>query len=330
LFENCRGNDKEAEILLASGIAKLKAMKIKISENFEGFRKEIDKKEKEMVKIVDDALNEKINIKSDAESMETKIKTTLANYKGLIEKGGDANCMDFEMILTRVTELKSLEKSNEVIRNLKEYEIGKYEPPSIDQALKSLKELTISKEMISDKPKTLFDTTIIKEKEQQQMLIDWVKEAYPKDGAKLELKLLYRGTRDGINPTIFHSKCNNKGATLTVISNTAGYVLGGFIKISWRSKEGYSYDSDAFIFSINHKTKHAKQKNAAYSIYDSQSYLPIFGDGHDIYTGTPTTLTSNGNHTYELPPETNGNTYLAGSENSTLADIEVFSVIPLK
>ena len=45
--------------------------------------------------------------------------------------------------------------------------------------------------------------------------------------------LLWRGTRDGFGANIFHSGCDNKTNTLTVIEATTGEIFGGFLGAAW-------------------------------------------------------------------------------------------------
>ena len=47
--------------------------------------------------------------------------------------------------------------------------------------------------------------------------------------------LLYRGSVDGDSPYIFHSKCDNKGATVTLISTRNGWRFGGYSDVPWES-----------------------------------------------------------------------------------------------
>jgi len=43
---------------------------------------------------------------------------------------------------------------------------------------------------------------------------------------------LYRASRDGFEASKFHEKCDNKGATLTIIRNTIGRIFGGFTTLN--------------------------------------------------------------------------------------------------
>ena len=49
------------------------------------------------------------------------------------------------------------------------------------------------------------------------------------------LRLLYRGSRDGFAAECFHSRCDNKGPTVTIVKS-GKYVFGGFTEQSWNRK----------------------------------------------------------------------------------------------
>ena len=75
-----------------------------------------------------------------------------------------------------------------------------------------------------------------------------------------EVKLLYRATVDGFSSRAFHSKCDGKGKTITIIRNDLDYVFGGYTSAKWMSDDKAIEDSSAFIFglrmfgnTVNHK-----------------------------------------------------------------------------
>jgi hypothetical protein len=48
--------------------------------------------------------------------------------------------------------------------------------------------------------------------------------------------LLYRATRDGFDPKDFHSKCDGKSPTLTILkSKEYEFVFGGYTESAWSS-----------------------------------------------------------------------------------------------
>ena len=50
-----------------------------------------------------------------------------------------------------------------------------------------------------------------------------------------EWRLLFRASRDGFANKTFHSKCDNKGPTVTVVKSGAN-IFGGFTENSWKGK----------------------------------------------------------------------------------------------
>ena len=72
----------------------------------------------------------------------------------------------------------------------------------------------------------------------KNILINWLKN--PKndknENKKLNnIKLIYRGSRDGFQAKIFHEKCDNKGETLIIIESKDNYIFGGYTEINWDS-----------------------------------------------------------------------------------------------
>ena len=102
------------------------------------------------------------------------------------------------------------------------------------------------------------------------------------------IKLLYRGTRDGMEANYFHNKCNNQGPTISLFKNDKGYIFGGYASTDWTSSNNWKSAPNSFIFTLTNiygigPTKFPNS-NTNYSIYDYSSYGPTFGGGHDIYT----------------------------------------------
>jgi len=57
--------------------------------------------------------------------------------------------------------------------------------------------------------------SILINKEHLELFRKWIDRKNGK--VNYEFKLLYRASRDGNTATVFHSKCDNKGATIVVI-----------------------------------------------------------------------------------------------------------------
>lgn len=130
----------------------------------------------------------------------------------------------------------------------------------------------------------LIENSIAKTKQEKDLLCKWI------NGKKKKIttELLYKASRDGDKASIFHEKCNGKGATLTLIKNSNGFQFGGFTMANWVSGGGAcSSDEKAFIFSLNTK-KMFKVKEKTKAIYCESNYGPCFG-----YCGTDICIKDN-------------------------------------
>ena len=100
------------------------------------------------------------------------------------------------------------------------------------------------------------------------------------------MELLYRGTKDGSSSKDFHSKCDNKGPTITLFKNEKEFIFGGFTSISWTDNRGRLTASDSFIFTLTniHNTEPTKfnRTNNQYGVYHGIDYGPYFGNGPNI------------------------------------------------
>ena len=48
-----------------------------------------------------------------------------------------------------------------------------------------------------------------------------------------EMKLVYRGSRDGFGAVDFHSKCDETPNNITLIKSSTGQIFGGFTTKTW-------------------------------------------------------------------------------------------------
>ena len=150
-----------------------------------------------------------------------------------------------------------------------------------------------------------------------------------------EPKLLYRASRDGWSSTYFHIKCDNQGPTLTVIKTTEGYIFGGYLDKSWHSKDQWITSEKAFLFSLKcyadlPPTKFdIKEDQYQYAANGHSNHGPRFGGGTDIF------ISSNPNEndssyvnpsSYTYPSDVDKSTFLVGSRNFRVSELEVFSV----
>jgi hypothetical protein len=151
--------------------------------------------------------------------------------------------------------------------------------------------------------------------------------------------LLYRASRDGFTCQAFHSKCDGKLNTLTIIKNNLDYVFGGYASSAWDDSGDYINDPKAFLFSLRRDGVSCKDKftikNPSSALFGHSSYGPTFGGGHDIYIYDSSNLYnvsySNFGHSFCLPAGYtfggNAQNFLAGNYNKWLVDeIEVYQI----
>jgi len=152
----------------------------------------------------------------------------------------------------------------------------------------------------------------------------------------------YQATVNGWSGYTFHSKCDGKGPTVTII-RVGKYIFGGYTSLSWTSSScSYHYDSAAFLFSLVNKPGwqplklHQTGKSSyqrRHSIASCPSYGPTFGHGHDIVivnnAASSTNSNSNLGDTYSPPAgysygSSFTQSFLAGSYNFRPDEVEVF------
>jgi len=79
-----------------------------------------------------------------------------------------------------------------------------------------------------------FKDSVILSSDQRESLMTWLKECQAITNESAD-KLLYRASRNGWAASNFHSCCDNKGPTATVIKS-GDYIFGGYTDQSWDGK----------------------------------------------------------------------------------------------
>ena len=78
------------------------------------------------------------------------------------------------------------------------------------------------------------DSTILTTREQKEIFVNnWLK--IKLQNGHSNFVLIYRASRDGWNSSNFHSLCDNKGPTVTVVKS-GNYIFGGYTEQSWDGK----------------------------------------------------------------------------------------------
>mmetsp|Transcript_32027 Transcript_32027/g.88488 ORF Transcript_32027/g.88488 Transcript_32027/m.88488 type:complete len:731 (+) Transcript_32027:106-2298(+) len=190
-------------------------------------------------------------------------------------------------------------------------------------------------ELLPVPPAIHIDNTIIMNRAHLDMVTSWL----AVDGKNQGLELLYRASRDGWRGTEFHSKCDDRGPTVTLakVAGPEGFIIGGYLDQPWNSNNGYFVSSKAFLFTLHCSaglgpTKMPlKGSNNEYAANGSSSYGPTFGGGHDLHIADNANASSssyaNVGHTYVCPLGQTGRTFVTGTQNFQVAEVEVFCVV---
>ena len=153
-----------------------------------------------------------------------------------------------------------------------------------------------------------------------------------------EWQLIYKASRDGFDAIEFHTRCDNKGPTMTVIRSNNNYLFGGYTSVAWTSSvNGYQNDTNAFLFTLTnpHKIPPTKyQINSAKAecgVYQAANYGPWFGSssGNDLLCYANSNSNSS---SYTKFPSSyidttgKGNNTFTGAMYFTTSDLEVFQL----
>nr|XP_058971550.1 uncharacterized protein LOC131797909 [Pocillopora verrucosa] len=141
---------------------------------------------------------------------------------------------------------------------------------------------------------------------------------------------------DGWAASTFHSNCDGRGPTVTIIKVNDS-IFGGYTDVSWGPSGScfWSYATKAFLFSFNNvkgynPVKLTQYRYQQYAMYTCSYYGPTFGSGHDIRIYDDAV---NNQHSYTECGQTYSNPtgysgvkcgFFTGSHYFTPSDIEVF------
>lgn len=175
-----------------------------------------------------------------------------------------------------------------------------------------------------------FDSKIMNENEQMvliNLLWDNLKKSNKyKDIKNIDCRLLYRGSENEYKARKFHEKCDDKGATITIIHSLTNYIFGGFTSKSWTNKDAEpETDPNVFLFVIrpNVKLFTLKDKSGENAICSYDNYGPTFGYGTDLYVLDRCNVEDGyvTPHTFEFTEDE-----LCGGETFFVTEYEVFGV----
>ena len=180
----------------------------------------------------------------------------------------------------------------------------------------------------AERMKMFFNNGTLVSEESKKKLLEFLGDIYKKS------ELLYKASRDGFDANAFHNKCNNKGATITIIQSKDGHLFGGYTSKPWTSNGSYAADPNAFLFTLTNPnnippTKYLVKPSDSSTVYHNSGYGPTFGGGHDLYM----VANSNGSNSSVGFPSSyvdttgRGNATFTGSNSFITTDIEIYNLI---
>ena len=130
------------------------------------------------------------------------------------------------------------------------------------------------------------DSKIINKKEELDFITNRLKQINYFKNKNISYELVFRGTRDGKTPDIFHRKCDGTPKTITIIKTIKGLKFGGYIEKEWNNHEGWiKVDENCFIFSLDlQKIYNPVKGKEKYDFYPSNGpNFAEFGLAGDLF-----------------------------------------------
>ncbi len=234
------------------------------------------------------------------------------------------NYLNFSTIESITKTLYELIKKNQFILSTNnDYMLLTFKNP-----VKDLQELSISLPYIE----TAFceEDERILQKRDIDLILSWINPS-----KSLKLRLIYKATRDGDSPLIFHKKVDGIKNTVTAILTDKGFRCGGFVTKEWNtSKEFNKNDVDSFLFSLERREKYMISMEGSTN-YNHPNYGPTFGKGFDLVVGENSSSFFSSNQNWSKFPNSYGDSsdnnikgaLTGGSENFLVKEIETYEVV---
>mmetsp|Transcript_43337 Transcript_43337/g.77884 ORF Transcript_43337/g.77884 Transcript_43337/m.77884 type:complete len:825 (+) Transcript_43337:202-2676(+) len=176
------------------------------------------------------------------------------------------------------------------------------------------------------------DSNIVKTYAHIALLHDWLGE----DGSDGDFDLLYRSTRDGQSALDFHSRCDNKGCTLTIVETIDGLIVGGYSNTPWNTEDqpsafGWRGADKAFLFELDEdalsgngisspRKMKLRDPDSHAATFHNPNFGPSFGCGFDLKVVGSRLLLFPGS--YEMEPLGE----IRQRQTRTIKEVEVFQV----
>lgn len=116
---------------------------------------------------------------------------------------------------------------------------------------------------------------IIKTEENLELL----KSFFPPSRVPRNVEKLYNAKENNGSAQSFHSCCDGKGPTLTLVKTDKNCVFGGYTEKDWGVVQQKKMDPKSFVFNLNSKKKYQASKGNGIYLY--KDYGPYFHGNND-------------------------------------------------
>ena len=246
--------------------------------------------------------NLKFAIDEKDESLILKFNIFLPDGKNkLIELELKKQLMDINQIVKNLfEEIKSIKANmQKKISNLKQDSLNrelnykkelsdlKKENKKLWNEINKLKDTKEENKIIEENKICNFDSKIIDSINKIDFILNYIRDNDKSFNFK-EIKLLYRGSRDGDRTKTCHKLCDNKKNILIIMQSDIGYIFGGYSSIGFKINNSWDYkiDNKCFLFSINLKKIYPVIKDKSVICHIREEYGLCFYDSlgfHDYF-----------------------------------------------
>ncbi|XP_015751579.1 PREDICTED: uncharacterized protein LOC107331498 isoform X2 [Acropora digitifera] len=161
-------------------------------------------------------------------------------------------------------------------------------------------------------------------------LSDWLKPVAQINGQWI---LCWRASLHGWAAKTFHSLCDNKRPTLTIVKDTNNNIFGGYTSKPWKSTNSYQNDPKASLFSLKNPANNPRElpqlnKRSSWSMADYARCCPTFGSGWDLHIANNANVNNRSHeklgYAYTVPSGILKDPFLTGNKDFTANEVETF------
>ena len=140
---------------------------------------------------------------------------------------------------------------------------------------------------------------------------------------------LFRASVNGYTGSAFHDICNGQAPLFFVMRANTGYIATAYSTVAFNNTNNYQYSTNNFLNNLWNgssisTTKYFSTNYPQYAIYDTYSYGPTFGGGHDMHLPNNCNVNAGYTNTPHSYAGTNSSLFFGNYSSWTIIDYEVY------